>query len=330
MPEQLSISAVIPAYNAEAFVAEAIESALNQSRPPKEILVVDDCSTDQTVQIASAFPVKVICLSENSGHAVARNLAIENVSNPLIAWLDADDVWNRDHLEEVAGLLDADERVGVACSPVEMFGERSGIRDCIYTDRKSVNAFDACFSGTCIPAMSAVTRTADVRMVGGFDASYRTAPDFDFWLRLSTRTQFASTPRVTARYRWHGGQISSASAHSLISARQYRAIYRARSEFLNHADACKLGVDVVAYWRKANALLIRDAKIAALAGNRDLIHELQEIGQEFLPLDQKTKWFLKLLKWSPRSANRLAAEFRNLLRPNRKTCRNLESKLGAS
>ena len=92
MPELVSI--LIPSYNAEHWIAETIESALSQTWDNKEIIIVDDGSTDQTLQIAKKFEstlVKVIS-QENRGANVARNKALEFAQGDYIQWLDADDV----------------------------------------------------------------------------------------------------------------------------------------------------------------------------------------------------------------------------------------------
>lgn len=227
-----SIAAIIPAYNAEQYLAEAIESVLNQTRAVDQIIVVDDCSTDRTKEVASSFDrVTYLKTPTNGGHAAARNLAIAEVNSDYIAWLDADDYWEPTHLEIVAALLDKYPEAGVACSQCRNFGAVSGIRRCLVTDEKPRNATEDCFRWTCVPAMSAITRTAPTVEVNGFDASYRTAPDFDFWLRMSLVTQFISTQTVTVNYRWHAGQISSQSKGQSRSIRQIRSMYRARHEF---------------------------------------------------------------------------------------------------
>lgn len=100
MPELVSI--LIPSYNAEQWIAETIESALSQSWNNKEIIIVDDGSTDETLKIAKKFEstlVKVIS-QENRGANVARNKALEFAQGDYIQWLDADDVLSTDKIEK--------------------------------------------------------------------------------------------------------------------------------------------------------------------------------------------------------------------------------------
>lgn len=90
----MTISAVIPAYNCEKYIARAIESVLNQTRPVQEIVVVDDGSTDNTAEVARSFGDRVRLIQQpNAGVSAARNTAIRAAAGDWIAFLDADDEW---------------------------------------------------------------------------------------------------------------------------------------------------------------------------------------------------------------------------------------------
>jgi hypothetical protein len=80
--------------------------------------------------------------------------------------------------------------------------------------------------------MTAVTRTAAIRAVGGFDERIRVAPDFDLWLRMARREKFVGTPRVTCTYRFHGGQITARQW-----PRQLRSMYESRAKLLASVEA---------------------------------------------------------------------------------------------
>ena len=96
------VSILIPSYNAEEWIEETIQSALSQTWPRKEIIIVDDGSTDNSLRIAKEYEsnsVKVIS-QENSGAAVARNKALEYAQGDYIQWLDADDLLAPDKIEK--------------------------------------------------------------------------------------------------------------------------------------------------------------------------------------------------------------------------------------
>ena len=107
---QPTVSVVVPAYNAAATIGRAIASALAQTVPPLEIVVVDDGSTDNTAAIAESFSdtrVRFLRLSSNRGPAAARNRGLDEACGAWIAYLDADDVWHPQKLERCLALLPA-------------------------------------------------------------------------------------------------------------------------------------------------------------------------------------------------------------------------------
>jgi glycosyltransferase involved in cell wall biosynthesis len=93
------VSCIIPAYNAERYVGDAIESILRQTRPPNEVLVVDDGSTDGTAGVVESFgPSAILLRRPHRGGAAAKNAALEAARGPYVAFLDADDIWVHDKL----------------------------------------------------------------------------------------------------------------------------------------------------------------------------------------------------------------------------------------
>lgn len=106
-----SVAAIIPAYNVEASIERAIRSALAQTRPPAEIIIVDDCSTDGTRAIVRALAesdarIRLIASAENGGPSRARNRAIEAATADRIAILDGDDAWRPERLERIGAVMD--------------------------------------------------------------------------------------------------------------------------------------------------------------------------------------------------------------------------------
>lgn len=99
------VSIIMPAYNAEKYISESIESVLAQTYKNWELIIVDDCSQDGTIQIVNDYMrkdsrIKIIMLVTNSGAAVARNTAIENAKGRYIAFLDSDDLWKKEKLQK--------------------------------------------------------------------------------------------------------------------------------------------------------------------------------------------------------------------------------------
>lgn len=101
MPHQVnhpSISVIIPAYNAERYLGEAIESILKQTLPVSEIIVVDDGSTDGTASVARSYDSVIYLSHKQSGSGAARNLGVQRASGEWLSFLDADDLWHPEKL----------------------------------------------------------------------------------------------------------------------------------------------------------------------------------------------------------------------------------------
>jgi glycosyltransferase involved in cell wall biosynthesis len=122
------ISVVIPAYNAEPFLATAIESVLEQTYSPVEIVVIDDGSTDKTAEVAKRFLPRIQFISQpNAGHAAARNRALAVAAGSFFSFLDADDYWtNRDKLKMQKAVLDADPALDMVFGYMVQFRETDG------------------------------------------------------------------------------------------------------------------------------------------------------------------------------------------------------------
>ncbi|PIZ44424.1 hypothetical protein COY31_02670, partial [Candidatus Wolfebacteria bacterium CG_4_10_14_0_2_um_filter_39_18] len=120
------VSIIIPAYNAASFIGDSVRSALTQTYPNKEIVVVDDGSTDDTRAILEEYiksgQIKYF-YQENKGPAAARNLGIKNSSGEFIAFLDADDVWLPEKLKKQIDLF-KNPKVGLVYSDMEFFGDK--------------------------------------------------------------------------------------------------------------------------------------------------------------------------------------------------------------
>ncbi|HEX3160761.1 MAG TPA: glycosyltransferase family 2 protein [Gemmatimonadaceae bacterium] len=218
-----SISVVIPCYNASAHLAEALESVLLQTRQPKEIIVVDDRSTDDSVAIARRFPVRVVQLRENVGCGAARNEGYRAATGDVVANLDGDDRWEPNHLEVLGGLFDAHPDAGVAATGVRYFGGQDKPRLPRMPDGVPQMMFWECFRATPVPSPSSgARRSALLEVVGTYNDRHGSAEDFGRWLWLSLSNKFVGSHQITGLYRWHDAQLSSRPELQRVSMHRYR------------------------------------------------------------------------------------------------------------
>jgi glycosyltransferase involved in cell wall biosynthesis len=117
------ISAIVPLFNGRRFIREAVESILAQTLPPGEIVVVDDGSSDGGVDLLAGYPGLRLISQANVGEAAARNRGIRESAQPLIAFLDQDDLWRPDRLRLQFGALERDPRIDVVFGPHRLFVE---------------------------------------------------------------------------------------------------------------------------------------------------------------------------------------------------------------
>lgn len=172
----LAVSVVIPVFNGERYLAEAIESALSQTHPPHQVIVVDDGSTDCSADIAASHNVTII-RQPNRGAAAARNAGIAAASGDCLAFLDADDVWLPTKLQrqvERLKSLEADICFAYMTHVCEPGTNRPNWEQSLAESGTPV----ACF----LPSSWVVLRTS-FESVGPFNDSYRIGEDTEWYLR---------------------------------------------------------------------------------------------------------------------------------------------------
>jgi glycosyltransferase involved in cell wall biosynthesis len=172
------VAVVIPAYAAERFLAEALESVLAQTRPPAEVIVVDDGSRDGTARVAAACEGRGVRLvsQENRGGGAARNRGVALTTAPLLSFLDADDLWPSDRLERLVARLAAEPALDGVTGKVESFPSP----DMSEADRARLVVPVGPQPGW-LPGAILVRRSAWAR-VGPFDETLRNGGEFIDWV----------------------------------------------------------------------------------------------------------------------------------------------------
>jgi glycosyltransferase involved in cell wall biosynthesis len=208
-----SISAVVAAYQAEEWIAETLESILGQTRPPDEVVVVDDGSTDGTARELERFAVEVrIVRQTNCGYAQAFNRSFSKARDDYIANCDADDIWEPDKLERQVEALLTQPEIDIAVSGVRFFGLTEGPRvtyPCAgLLERRELAR--RLYRANFVCSSSILIRRRLYEQLGPFRDSAAPAEDYDYWLRaLAAGAVFFYDPSVLVRYRAYAQQVSS-------------------------------------------------------------------------------------------------------------------------
>lgn len=205
MTDKPTVSVVIPCYNAAPFLRETLDSAINQTYPPFEILVIDDGSTDDSAAIAEFYgpPVRVI-RQPNQGESVARNRGIDEAKGEWIAFLDADDVWQSNRIEAQLKVCMSDTIAG-HCN-LEFFGVENFLTQ-IERIPASIrySPVELCRANHFIsPSAVLVKRNICPR----FPAEIRHAEDLVFFLELVQRGPVSFVAEPLVRYRRHSSAQS--------------------------------------------------------------------------------------------------------------------------
>ena len=206
------ISVIMACYNAQAFVAHAIDSVLCQTYPMVELLVVDDGSTDGSVEIIRRYGDRLILLQQrNQGPYPARNRGAAISRGEYLAFLDADDWWSPDCL---AGLHAAIMQSGAAVAycgwqNIGLTGPRG--QPYIPPDYEHDNKLERFLrAGAPWPIHAALLHRSVWGEAGGFDTTLPTVMDYDLWLRVGAFRPVVRVEKVMAFYRHHQeGQISA-------------------------------------------------------------------------------------------------------------------------
>ena len=202
------ISVVIPAYNVEDYIADAIESALSQSYRAGEIIVVNDGSTDNTASILLKFEKSITIIHQkNAGLAATRNRGANEAHGNVIAFLDADDIWLPQKLQTQAEKLNSFD---IVYSNRLNFGERGDLPE-LQSDVSEMmegDIWESLLLGNFITASSVVIKKPLFDKMGGFNETFRYCEDWDIWLRCSENHSVGYCSEPLVRYRFRADSLS--------------------------------------------------------------------------------------------------------------------------
>jgi glycosyltransferase involved in cell wall biosynthesis len=213
---KLTISAVIGAYQAERYIAETLESILSQTRPPDEVIVVDDGSTDGTARELERFGDRIrVVRQANRGCAAAFNTAFREARGDFVGECGADDIWEPNKLEQQVEALETHPEIDIAFCAARVFGHMEGQWSMADSGDPSVGIMDPHRFGRTLfrvnpvcPSTTLVRRRL-YEQLGAFSEEFATE-DYDYWMRAQRAgATFYYDPRMLVRYRRHERNASS-------------------------------------------------------------------------------------------------------------------------
>jgi glycosyltransferase involved in cell wall biosynthesis len=204
------ISVIMPAYNAEKYIKEAIDSILTQTYVDYELIVLNDCSKDRTEEIILSYTdERIVYLKnpQNMGVAATLNRGLAAARGEYIARMDADDISLPQRFEKQVAFLDANTDVAVLGTNSETFDENGPL----YTGWSATNAaqmkVDLLFScGVAHP--SVMMRREVIQSLDGYDLEFEGMEDYDLWCRVAENHGVTTLADILFRYRVHSGQVT--------------------------------------------------------------------------------------------------------------------------
>jgi glycosyltransferase involved in cell wall biosynthesis len=286
----VDVSVIIPCRDAGPFVVAAVGTALGQTEAPREVIVADDGSSDQSAELVqSNFPGVRLLRGPFGGASQARNAALHVATGALVAFLDADDLWYPDHLARSVALIErsGDAAYSAHFDRLDEHGNRLAVQkpDGFNKIRTNLGLRDyLTFFHRGLPNSSGtyLIKRETLSAAGGFDPTQLRANDFDLWLRVIKQSTWCYDPHCAMSYRIR----SQGNLSSDVASRSYfrlRALLRLRTDLASNDGPLD---GLIRYWA------IQAVRTAAIRGRNDDWSRALELAAGEVPVFQLALWRL--------------------------------------
>lgn len=204
------ISVIMPAYNAEKYIAEAINSILGQTFEDFEFIILNDCSKDRTEEIILSYTdprIVYVKNEENMGVARTLNKGLELAKGEYIARMDADDISLPERFAKQVAFLEKNDDIAVLSTNLNCFNENGILSDGWTVSEPEQMKVDMLFScGLAHP--SVMMRANVIQNLGGYNPDFNGLEDYELWCRVLEHHKITTLPDVLLQYRIHGNQVT--------------------------------------------------------------------------------------------------------------------------
>lgn len=247
------VSIIMPNYNCEKFIDETINSVLNQTYENWELLIVDDCSTDKSLEIIKSYcekddRIKLFVNEENMGAAASRNWALREASGKWIAFLDSDDIWLTEKLQKQLKFM-CDNGYQFSYTAYEHIDEKSTRLNIKVTgpgDLTKRKVFNYCYQG-CLTVMYDCT---DIGIVQIPDEIKNGENDYALWLKVAKKYKCYYLQEILALYRVRGDSLSHKSSILKLINNIYSLFRISEKRSVIGALLCTLRNLWYGFWKK--------------------------------------------------------------------------------
>lgn len=212
------VSIIMPSYNSVKYISETIESVLRQTYEAWELYIIDDCSQDETVKVVNEYikkckKIKVLKLEKNSGVAVARTKGISLAVGKYVAFIDSDDIWNKDKLKKQVSFME-NNNLMFSCTGYEQIDEKGNLNGVKFLPFEKIGYKKLLIVGNSIGNLTVMYNQ---EYLGKYKVPLiKKRNDFALWLQLLKDVDYCyGMQSYLAKYRVRSGSISS-NKYSLI------------------------------------------------------------------------------------------------------------------
>lgn len=200
----MDVAVIIPLFNGSQWIRQTLESVFSQSQPPREIVVVDDGSEDESLEIVKSFSGITLLRNPDKGSHCARNFGFKHTTAPLVAFLDQDDIWHRDHLRLMSTILEQFPQSAACVANCAHFYEDSLNFPSPILNPQFFAPWDFFPTNSVATPSAVVIRREALDSINGWPTQFTgTAVDYYTWLRLSVNQSLIRNHCITVGYRRH-------------------------------------------------------------------------------------------------------------------------------
>jgi len=280
------VSVVIPAYNAEAFIAEAIESVLEQTFRDFELIVVNDGSTDSTGEIIERYSERVRCIhQQNRGPSEARNRGIRETDSEFVAFLDADDTWRADKLQKQVATAQGEPELGLVYSDAVLIDQEGTPIGAFRRRPPRADALEYMLLYNPVVMSTAFVRRECFQRVGMFHPEPTGCEDWHMWIRIASAYKLAHIPEPLCNYRSHTASMAhnpELMCHGMVRALDLvfaEPAIRSRTEHIKNKAYARARLNCgIGYFRAGRMAEARRHLLAAIRLNPAIVLEAALIG----------------------------------------------------
>ena len=236
------VSVVIPVYNGEKYIRQTLDSVFAQTFKNLEVIVIDDGSTDGTAEVVRSYGDKIVFLRGNhSGPATSRNRGIDSARGPLVAFLDADDLWSSDKIEKQVAIAQSHPEYGLITCDAPMFDAAGMIVSSQKKGRPVATGYvlKNLLQDNWVGTSGVMVRRECFDKVGMFyEEPFVWGEDWVMWLRIAARYPIYFIDESLVHYRVHGGSYGHVSADKHFQDLLYylEKLERTVPEFAQHRE----------------------------------------------------------------------------------------------